>query len=223
MVLTEWINRREPEEAVSPVVGVMLMLVVTIIIAAVVSGFAGGLIGGNNQKVPTLAMDVKIANTGSALTSGFSASVLSISEPTATKNLKITTSWVTTLKDNTTSSTRPNGTAFGGGATSYLGSTSTPAGAPYGFGPGVSGEISLNSPYNENQYFGNFTLTQGTSLVAEPASGYTNYGYLSGSAMSAVLGTGWEQLRPGDIVTLRVIHTPTGKAIFQKDVAVTGA
>ena len=32
------------EEAVSPVVGVMLMLVVTIIIAAVVSGFAGGMI-----------------------------------------------------------------------------------------------------------------------------------------------------------------------------------
>ena len=34
------------DEAVSPVVGVMLMLVVTIIIAAVVSGFAGGLAGG---------------------------------------------------------------------------------------------------------------------------------------------------------------------------------
>jgi FlaG/FlaF family flagellin (archaellin) len=33
------------DEAVSPVVGVMLMLVVTIIIAAVVSGFAGGLAG----------------------------------------------------------------------------------------------------------------------------------------------------------------------------------
>ena len=34
--------RKYVEEAVSPVVGVMLMLVVTIIIAAVVSGFAGG-------------------------------------------------------------------------------------------------------------------------------------------------------------------------------------
>jgi FlaG/FlaF family flagellin (archaellin) len=39
------------DEAVSPVVGVMLMLVVTIIIAAVVSGFAGGL-AGENQKAP---------------------------------------------------------------------------------------------------------------------------------------------------------------------------
>jgi len=39
------------EEAVSPVVGVMLMLVVTIIIAAVVSAFAGG-ISSSQEKVP---------------------------------------------------------------------------------------------------------------------------------------------------------------------------
>lgn len=39
------------DEAVSPVVGVMLMLVVTIIIAAVVSAFAGGLTD-NTQKAP---------------------------------------------------------------------------------------------------------------------------------------------------------------------------
>nr|WP_319377848.1 type IV pilin [uncultured Methanocorpusculum sp.] len=32
------------QDAVSPVVGVMLMLVVTIVIAAVVSAFAGGLV-----------------------------------------------------------------------------------------------------------------------------------------------------------------------------------
>lgn len=39
------------DSAVSPVVGVMLMLVVTIIIAAVVSGFAGGL-GSDQSKTP---------------------------------------------------------------------------------------------------------------------------------------------------------------------------
>jgi FlaG/FlaF family flagellin (archaellin) len=38
--------RIENDSAVSPVIGVMLMLVVTIVIAAVVSGFAGGLAGG---------------------------------------------------------------------------------------------------------------------------------------------------------------------------------
>lgn len=39
------------DRAVSPVVGVMLMLVVVIIIAAIVSGFAGGLMS-SNSKVP---------------------------------------------------------------------------------------------------------------------------------------------------------------------------
>jgi len=39
----------ENESGVSPVVGVMLMLVVTIIIAAVVSGFAGGLASGTTK------------------------------------------------------------------------------------------------------------------------------------------------------------------------------
>jgi FlaG/FlaF family flagellin (archaellin) len=43
------------ESAVSPVVGVMLMLVVTIIIAAIVSAFAGGLVGGT-QKAPQAAI-----------------------------------------------------------------------------------------------------------------------------------------------------------------------
>ena len=37
------------ESAVSPVVGVMLMLVVTIIIAAIVSAFAGGAVGGTSK------------------------------------------------------------------------------------------------------------------------------------------------------------------------------
>jgi len=37
------------DDAISPVIGVMLMLVVTIIIAAIVSGFAGGLTGGQSK------------------------------------------------------------------------------------------------------------------------------------------------------------------------------
>jgi FlaG/FlaF family flagellin (archaellin) len=83
------------EDAVSPVIGVMLMLVVTIIIAAVVSAFSGGLIGGTDQKAPTLTMDIKISNTGSWSGSGFTATVTSVSTPIHTKNLKIVTSWKT--------------------------------------------------------------------------------------------------------------------------------
>jgi FlaG/FlaF family flagellin (archaellin) len=52
--------RIEKESAVSPVVGVMLMLVVTIIIAAVVSGFAGGLASGTS-KAPQAALSCSAA------------------------------------------------------------------------------------------------------------------------------------------------------------------
>ena len=51
------------DAAVSPVIGVMLMLVVTIIIAAVVSAFAGGLAGGTN-KAPQVAFGAKLVNEG---------------------------------------------------------------------------------------------------------------------------------------------------------------
>lgn len=47
--------RKNNDRAVSPVVGVMLMLVVTIIIAAVVSAFSGGLAGGQ-KKIPQATM-----------------------------------------------------------------------------------------------------------------------------------------------------------------------
>lgn len=40
---------RKNESAVSPVIGVMLMLVVTVILAAAVSGFSGGLVGDTSK------------------------------------------------------------------------------------------------------------------------------------------------------------------------------
>lgn len=46
------------DEAVSPVVGILLMLVVTIIIAAVVSGFAGSL-ASDQSKAPQISLEVK--------------------------------------------------------------------------------------------------------------------------------------------------------------------
>jgi FlaG/FlaF family flagellin (archaellin) len=184
------------EDAVSPVVGVMLMLVVTIIIAAVVSGFAGGLMGGNNQKTPVLTMDVKITQTGNIATSGFYATVLGISQPTSTSNLKLVTSW------RSLNATYGNYTV--GGAVSVAGSTST----PFGYGPGVLGTSSLSSPTLQ-QYFGNYTLTEGTGLIADAS----NAPY--------VLGPNWNVLNVGDTVNVQIIDVPTGQTIFQKLIVVT--
>lgn len=73
---------RNSDDAVSPVVGVMLMLVVVIIIAAVVSAFAGG-IGTDTRKAPQVSLrvipviqDIRDQNTANYVTdypAGFAA------------------------------------------------------------------------------------------------------------------------------------------------------
>lgn len=73
---------KKSDSAVSPVVGVMLMLVVTIVIAAIVAGFAGGLIS-TVESSPTLSLDTE------ATTSDLTMEVLSVSEAIDTSNLKI--------------------------------------------------------------------------------------------------------------------------------------
>ncbi|MDH7593875.1 MAG: type IV pilin N-terminal domain-containing protein [Methanomicrobiales archaeon] len=50
------------ERAVSPVVGVMLMLTITIIVAAVISAFAGGL-GAPQERTPQLTVTASVYNS----------------------------------------------------------------------------------------------------------------------------------------------------------------
>ena len=174
-------GKRRKEDGVSPVVGVMLMLVVTIIIAAVVSGFAGGLMGSNNQKTPMLSMDVKITNTGIYTGSGFTATVTAVSEPIATKNLKIVTSWSASDPDG--NPVMGGGTVIGQQVNLYAdnsgGSTKILL-PPYGFGAGVDNS-SIFEPYSDEQAFGFFTMMQGTGLIATPSGkdypGSYDYGY----------------------------------------------
>ena len=234
------------DQAVSPVVGVMLMLVVTIIIAAVVSGFAGGLVAGGSQKSPTLSMDVMITNSGTWTNSGFSAIVTGVSEPIRTSDLKIITSWKkgektggNTATGNVANVNSPSMTSAGLNVTSI---------APYGFGmPTAAGESALPEsalrPYNVSErHFGNYSLVPGVSMTAQPFGGMndgTGQAYTSGygiddpheytldsegytDSMQAVLGYGWEELSSGDTVSVRVIFVPSGKTIFSKDVTVQG-
>lgn len=231
---------------VSPVVGVMLMLIVTIIIAAIVSGFSGSLLGsGSSQQTPTLTMDMKVANTGTWAGSGFTATVTGTSDAIKTKDLKIITKWKIT---------DASGNIIVGGNTTYgqpLKGAYTCQTAiyqpPFGFGPSIEGVQKLTQPYESTQWFGNYTLVQGTGLAAVPngvdttdnnaidgvsgknaASGYgvdTKYAYTDSSVSDPaqmVLGGEWYQLRPGDTVSVSIIHVPSGKVILDKQVTVTG-
>lgn len=239
------------DNAVSPVVGVMLMLVITIIIAAVATGFAGGFVGSSSQNAPTLAMDVKVVNTGSWSGSGFFATVTGVSEPIATKDIKIITAWSATNR-------AANKQKISGGNTTLPGvqnvdrifnESAVNRVAPFGNGPGVNatrGETSgpTYRAFSElRQQFGNFSLVAGTTLTAMPCGaedadslggsnpagqGYGiggRYHYSTGGPWldpaTAVLGSNWEFLRAGDKVNVKVIYIPNGKVIFSKNIPVT--
>ncbi|MDD1686440.1 MAG: type IV pilin [Methanoregula sp.] len=283
------------------------MLAVVVIIAAIVSAFGGGLVGGNNQKAPTLNMDVKIINSGSYRSTELSAIVNGLSEPIPTKDLKIITSWTTTIKQNYYIDdddyrepsvagvgcivNLPNGTVYHGGAEVIPGITNSCTGrtpcsvAPYGFGPGVentsTSDLATGSTggavvpaFNWQAFtvthFGNYSLQQGTVMMAEAGGRCLNwpttggipdsydmggYGSLAGSktnpytyvsgnfyrlytgsktnpqeiladngeidGMQALLGCGWENLRAGDIVNMKIVHVPSGKTIFDKNIVVS--
>jgi archaeal type IV pilus assembly protein PilA len=83
------------EQAVSPVVGVMLMLVVTIIIAAVVSAFAGGL-SGSQTKTPQASFQIKtgwdIKDDGSIDTSAYDFAIEHMGgDPVQTRDTQLIT------------------------------------------------------------------------------------------------------------------------------------
>jgi FlaG/FlaF family flagellin (archaellin) len=235
---------KKEEDAVSPVVGVMLMLVVTIILAAVVSGFAGGLISGT-EKAPSITMDVAIKNTGYYASSLFEAKVISVSEGIKTDDLKLITSWTNSTggKGGATVTATTN-TWMGDGDQGWQRANGTWV-APWGYGPGIAATATNTGiPKKDEQQFGNYTLLGGTTMFAVPVGGtgyptqtwgeaaygnstryvYTNWEYdpeAKVDGMQAVLGENWESLRTGDIVNVRMIYLPNGMTLFKKDVVVS--
>ena len=58
------------EDAISPVVGVMLMIVVTVVIVAVITVFATGVVGDESSTTPVAMIDMSdVASNGGLLTS----------------------------------------------------------------------------------------------------------------------------------------------------------
>lgn len=233
---THFIN----ENAVSPVVGVMLMLVVVIIIGAVVSGFAGS-IASSESKAPQLTAETSITNTGYYYGSQFTMKITGVSEPVPSSDVKIITSWV--ARDGTRNGT----TVMPNSQNTYYGDD-TVLTAPWATGPGVK-EFGMFNTKELEQNFGNYTLASGTLMRAYPSgswgpnsnpSDYGGYGpgpdptyeYADNTddynydtmvdGMQAVLGQDWNHLRAGDTVKVKLVHIPSGRVIYEQDVSVRG-
>lgn len=227
-------------EAVSPVVGVMLMLVVTIIIAAVVSAFAGGM-AGNQQKAPSGNFECKIINDGTWGGSDFTLKVLAVSEPIPTKDIKITTSWRSA--DGFSNTTTITGPVIGDDSklNTHYNNSFNKYQSPLGFGAHIE-NWQASGDYVKTQYYGNYTLLASTTMHNSPygwsaanggygVSSDTHYKYTDGSkyvsgrdvdGVQAILGYNWYHLMPGEKVNVKLTHIPTGAVIFEKDVPVEG-
>ncbi|MDD1686433.1 type IV pilin N-terminal domain-containing protein [Methanoregula sp.] len=221
-------TKKNGDDGVSPIVGVMLMLVVTIILAAVVSAFAGGSMNGS-QKAPTLNAEFHIKNGGTDATSYFSMKVLGVSEPIPTRNLQLITSWTTTNKtDGTSIPPGGNTSSAGRGGVFVNGETQNGLTVPTGYGNGVTGWANDIS-HPPDAMWGNFTLTSGTSTFDRPsqyglaANGAYAYGTSHNpDPMQSILGGNWSYLRTGDTVTVRVVDLKSGKTLVDQNVMVEG-
>lgn len=240
IVLKRKIDKRS-EPAVSPVVGVLLMLVVTIIIAAVVSGFAGGLTAGQS-KPPVATLDVKIISKGNyggmpPWGSGYFTPAMVIKhlsgDPIATKNTKI----VTFFKNESDGKTY-QGELYGevpvAGDDDWNAYKSDQYCAPLflndktRFNDGtISDTINGKSNWfgNESAVFrSGDTLTSPHSFVGNfddnsgPDEPHVNVGLnnLTGLNCSDP-DTGFST---GSQITIKVIDIPSGKAIFDKEVTI---
>lgn len=201
--MSKEINNRL-DAAVSPVVGVMLMLVVVIIIAAVVSAFSAGISTGQ-KTTPSASIDViidtSIDDTMGGTTTKMIFEHLS-GDPLPTKDLQIITYY-----------TAPDGTVI-----RHIQDSSSPvtrlySSARYTRVPFLNDPKVGRSGYDPIVNFGNFTWSTGDLLSTGSPAG-----------TSALLGFNTSDsaygFKPGAIVEIKILHTPSSRYIYNHEVTV---
>jgi len=125
------------------------------------------------------------------------------------------------LKSGTIMFARPFGGAYG--------STKDQSGA-YDVGYGMAGNTTASGVTTGGSryyysYGSSYNAHPGTTPSGATALFYDTVGLDSGQSedmMMGMLGANWNYLRAGDIVNIKIVHTPSGKTIFNKDVTVEG-
>lgn len=197
----------DKDSAVSPVVGVLLMLVVTIIIAAVVSGFAGGL-AGTTSAPPQASISVKVLDRDDGLgnvNKTFEFKLLS-GDPIPTKDLAILTYYTNLTgyiyKHEQTASSELidhyKGTSYEGMA----GTTRVP----------WLSNLAKGWASAKQAHFGNFTWAVGDVLSTGNIAGTT--------ALLNVTDWSVYDLTTGSVVDIKIKHIPSNKFIYDKEVTV---
>ncbi|WP_298670130.1 type IV pilin N-terminal domain-containing protein [uncultured Methanofollis sp.] len=201
----------ERDDAVSPVVGVMLMLVVTIIIAAIVSSFAGGL-GSTSENAPVATLAIKMF-------AGPNEKNVTIEhlggDPLATKDLKIVSSFTVPETFGSREVEKENrGRLIKhtiDGSLAPIKENAIDTGAKgYPFTPQVTNDDSVVSTRTADKTFGTAILVPGGRLTFDRDN-------FLGFETEKCHDYGFGE---GVTVNVMIVHTGSGKVIFDKDVVV---
>ena len=219
-----WIQP-ETDRAVSPVVGVMLMLSITVMIAAIVSAAAGGL-SGTEKKAPSAILDIAIYAAKDY--GGYSVPSMTIKHINGnvlqTKDLQIIlyyrTPSGTMVKGNLSGENAVSGDDAWGSYTSmrYCGVLFMNDENRFG------SDTLQDSDAGNSNWFGNASATfRPGDILVTPAQ------YCGPSNPH---NTGMEYLFPGidpadpaefsagSVVTVKIIHVPSGQIMYDKDVVI---
>lgn len=193
------------EDAVSPVVGVMLMLVVTIIIAAIVSGFAGGL-AGDTKAAPVTSIDVGFMQDDGGMGPTHVEWKMVFEhlsgDAIPTKDIEIITYYSLsngTILKNTQTASSESSDLYGYGTLTRV--------------PFIN-DMSLGySGNNPAKDFGNYTWKTGDILSTGSDVG-----------TSALLGFDITdsdyEFGTGKVVDVKILHVPSSKYVYNKEVIV---
>jgi FlaG/FlaF family flagellin (archaellin) len=218
MLQQECDRMKTDERGVSPVVGVMLMLSVTVMIAAVVSAAAGSL-SDTDKKAPSAILEVRFYENRSY--GDFSANAMTIEHVSGnalqTKDLSITTYF------------RNESGQLVKGSLSDEESVLVDSG-------GYSGVLFINdqdrfgSPVQDclcnpgyKSWFGNASAVLMTGdLLVTPAQYYDSTH--ENLALDKILNAGTLDpetgYKAGAVINVKITHIPSGQVIFDKDVVV---
>lgn len=223
--------QKKSDDAVSPVIGVMLMLVMTVIVAAVITIFATGTVA-DTEPAPTAVLDVKIYDYYQALSDcggpDFHISHIS-GDALDTSNLEIRLSWehngksyFSTYSADSFKEDHSGGVDGGGGVKRMQ-----PMYVKTPVTEDMRKEYGTSSPLD--YYFGDVILESGMRLTAtadfltknreNTQSDYMDIIFNNGEIIPTGKGI-MDALPEGTAVNVMILHIPSNKAIYDKEVFV---
>lgn len=220
-------TQKKSDDAVSPVIGVMLMVVITVVIAGVIAAFGTGMVG-NTEPAPSAMLEVEIINFDKMMDGGnypnlmapdFRITHLS-GDPIDTGDIELRFSW--TDSNKVKHSSTYSATSVEGVDVMYL---------------EVPGVIAVNAggtnlegvPFGEAELKTGYTVKTVSKALGNVADGdtqhhkskYMDYIFNNGQENPAGTTNGvMDWLEKGTKVDVTILHIPSNTIIYDKAVIV---